>query len=67
MKILFTKRQFLDNGICIIAKITCKTTGQEYREQLFYKDFNNNRDNLISILNNNINLFKYKQCQLIKG
>ena len=51
MKVLFTKREFLDNGICIIGKITCKNNGQVYREQLFYKDFNGDKNTLIELLN----------------
>ena len=66
MKVLFTKREFLDNGICIIGKITCKNNGQVYREQLFYKDFNGDKNTLIELLNNNINLFKAKH-PLISG
>ena len=67
MKVLFTKREFLDNGICIIGKITCKNNGHEYREKLFYKDFKGDKNTLIELLNNNINLFKAKQVKAIKG
>ncbi len=52
----FSKRQFLDNGLTLTVIIVCRDTGEKYKETMFYDK--GDRDNVLTILNCNVNLWK---------